>query len=53
MRAAHELAGGEKDIALYLVANEKAVPFYQKLGMTFADAVLQYNKIEWTGFTVQ
>ena len=53
MRAAHELAGGEKDIALYLVANEKAMPFYQKLGMTFADDVLQYNKIEWTGFTVQ
>lgn len=53
MSAAHELAGGEKDIALYLVANEKAVPFYQKLGMTFADDVLQYNKIEWTGFTVQ
>ncbi len=53
MRAAHELAGGEKDIALYLVANEKAVPSYQKLGMTFADGVLQYNKIEWTGFTVQ
>lgn len=53
MRAAHELAGGEKDIALYLVANEKAVPFYQKLSMTFADDVLQYNKIEWTGFTVQ
>lgn len=53
MRAAHELAGGEKDIALYLVANEKAVPFYQRLGMTFADDVLQYNKIEWTGFTVQ
>ena len=53
MRAAHELAGGEKDIALYLVANEKAVPFYQKLGMTFADDVLQYNKIEWIGFTVQ
>ena len=53
MRAAHELAGGEKDFALYLVANEKAVPFYQKLGMTFADDVLQYNKIEWTGFTVQ
>ena len=53
MRAAHELAGGEKDIALYLVANEKAVPFYQKLGMTFADDVLQYNKIEWTGFTIQ
>ena len=43
MRAAHELAGGEKDIALYLVANEKAVPFYQKLGMTFADDTTRSN----------
>lgn len=25
----------------------------EKLGMTFADGVLQYNKIEWIGFTVQ
>ena len=30
---AHEIAGGKKDIALYLVANEGAIPFYQKIGM--------------------
>ena len=53
MKTAHELAGGEKDIAVYLIANENAVPFYEKLGMKKADDVMQYNHIEWTGFTVE
>ena len=53
MKTAHELAGGEKDIAVYLIANENAVPFYEKLGMKFADDVMQYNHIEWTEWTVE
>ena len=53
MRSAHALAGGEKDIAVYLAANENAVPFYEKLGMKKADDVMQYNHIDWTGFTVE
>lgn len=53
MKTAHEIAGGEKDIAVYLIANETAVPFYQKLGMKFSDDVMQYNHIEWTEFTVE
>lgn len=53
MKTAHELAGGEKDIAVYLIANENAVPFYEKLGMTKSDDVMQYNHIDWTGFTVE
>ena len=53
MKQAHELAGGEKDIAVYLIANENAVPFYEKLGMKFADDVMQYNHIEWTDWTVE
>ena len=53
MQAAHQLAGGEKDIAVYLIVNEKAVPFYEKLGMEKADDVMQYNHIEWTDFTVE
>ena len=53
MKQAHELAGGEKDIAVYLIANENAVPFYEKLGMKFADDVMQYNHIEWTEWTVE
>lgn len=53
MKTALDKAGGEKDIAVYLIANENAVPFYEKLGMKKADDVMQYNHIEWTEFTVQ
>lgn len=53
MKKAHELAGGEKNIAVYLIANENAVPFYEKCGMKKADDVMQYNHIEWTAFTVE
>ena len=52
MKRAHELAGGEKDIAVYLVANENAIPFYEKLGMRLSDDVMQYNHIDWTEWTV-
>ena len=53
MKAAHKLAGGEKDIAVYLVADDNAVPFYEKLGMEKSTHVMQYNKIEWTKFVVE
>ena len=53
MKKAHELAGGERDIAVYLIANEKAVPFYKKLGMEFSGDVMQYNHIDWTEWTVE
>ena len=53
MKQAHEMAGGKKDIAVYLIANEQAVPFYEKLGMKKADDVMKYNHIEWTEFRVE
>ncbi len=53
MKAALELAGGERDIAVYLIANERALPFYEKLGMEKADDVMQYNHVDWTAFTVR
>ena len=53
MKTAHEVAGGEKDIAVYLIANENAIPFYEKLGMKKSVDVMQYNKIEWTEFVVE
>ncbi len=53
MKAALDLSGGEKNIAVYLAAHEKAIPFYEKLGMKKAANVMQYNHIEWTEFTVQ
>ena len=52
MQTAHQLAGGEKDIAVYLVANEKAVPFYEKCGMKKDNDVMEYNHVVWTEFTV-
>lgn len=53
MKRAHEEAGGEKDIAVYLVANENAVPFYEKLGMKKSKEVMEYSHIEWTNFVVE
>jgi len=53
MNAAHEMAGGKNDIAVYLVANDKAVPFYEKLGMEKSEDVMEFNHIEWTEFTVK
>ena len=53
MKTAHELAGGEKDIAVYLIANENAEAFYEKLGMKKANDVMQYNHIEWTEWMVK
>ena len=53
IKTAHEIAGGEKDIAIYLVANKNAIPFYEKMGMKKSKDVMQYSKIEWTDFTVE
>lgn len=53
MQRAHALAGGEQDIAVYLIANDRAVPFYEKLGMEKAEDVMAYNHIEWTPFRVE
>ena len=53
MKTAHEIAGSEKDIAVYLIANKNAIPFYEKLGMEKSTDVMQYDKTEWTKFTVE
>ena len=49
----HQLAGGEENIILYTCANENAVPFYEKLGMTRPGDMMVYDHIEWTPFTVE
>ena len=53
VKKAHDIAGGEKDIAVYLIANEDAIGFYKKIGMEKANDVMQYNKIDWTFFEVK
>ncbi len=52
MKTAHDLAGGKNDIAVYLIANENAIPFYEKLGMEKSNEVMRYDHIDWTDFTV-
>lgn len=48
------LAGGEENIIMYTCANEKAIPFYEKLGMeNIGEDVMVYNHVEWTDFTVK
>ena len=53
MKTAHHMAGGEKNIAVYLVANEQAVGFYEKIGMQKAEDVMKYSNVEWTDFVVE
>lgn len=54
VETALETAGGSRDIIVYTCANDKAVPFYEKLGMSRADAdVMQLNQVEWTPFTIE
>ncbi|MBE6753136.1 MAG: GNAT family N-acetyltransferase [Ruminococcaceae bacterium] len=52
LHMAHEKAGGEKDIIMYLCVNENAVPFYEKNGLTFCTDVMGLNRVEWTSFNV-
>ena len=53
VRKALEIAGGEKNIIMYTCANENAVPFYEKLGMTRPRDMMVYDHAEWTSFTVE
>ena len=49
----HELTGGIENIIMYTCVNEKAIPFYEKIGMTKPNDVMVYNHVEWTDFTVE
>ena len=53
VRKLHELAGGEENIIMYTCVNEKAIPFYEKIGMRKPDDVMVYNRVEWTDFVVE
>lgn len=50
VRKLHELAGGEDNIIMYTCANENAIPFYKKIGMTLSNDVMLYDHVEWTNF---
>ncbi|MBM4428448.1 MAG: GNAT family N-acetyltransferase [Chloroflexi bacterium] len=52
VETAHELAGGEKNIVLCAYVNDKAILFYEKLGMRKSDDVMEKANIDWTPFEV-
>lgn len=52
LRLAHELAGGERDIIIFVDAHRDAIPFYKKFGMRDAAEILEYDRVDWTQFTV-
>ena len=53
LKKAHELAGGEKDIAMYLCANSDDLEFYEKYGFSKSEDIMEYNQIDWTYFEVK
>lgn len=53
VRRLHALSGGEENIIMYTCANENAVGFYEKLGMSRPDDVFVFNHADWTDFTVE
>lgn len=52
VQMALDAAGGSRDIILYTCANERAIPFYEKIGMRKAEDVMVLNQVDWTAFTV-
>jgi GNAT superfamily N-acetyltransferase len=50
---ARQEAGGKKDIIVFINANENAIPFYEKNGLTRSNSVMELTDIEWTSFEVQ
>jgi GNAT superfamily N-acetyltransferase len=53
VESAHERAGGERNIIVFAYANEKAVPFYRKVGMQPSADIMEKNNAAWTEFVVQ
>jgi GNAT superfamily N-acetyltransferase len=49
---AREIAGGEKDIIVFINANDDAISFYEKNGLTRAAGVMELGNVEWTDFVV-
>jgi hypothetical protein len=45
-------AGGDKDIIMFIYANEKAIPFYEKNGLSKSTNMMELTDVDWTDFVV-
>jgi GNAT superfamily N-acetyltransferase len=52
LELAHETAGGEDDITLLLIANTRAIPFYQACGLAPMEDVFGKEARVWEHFDV-
>lgn len=52
-RQALDAAGGEENIVMYTCANEKTILFYEKMDMCAVKGTMEYNRVAWTGITVE
>jgi GNAT superfamily N-acetyltransferase len=49
---ARERAGGKENIIVFIYANDAAVGFYKKCGLTQSSSMMELTDIEWTPFEV-
>jgi len=52
IKIAREEAGGDKNIILFINANDDAIPFYKKNGLSKAESMMELSDVEWTDFVV-
>jgi hypothetical protein len=52
LKTAEVLAGGDNKVTQFLMANEKALGFYQNIGMEKAKDIFIKSSIKWTEFEV-
>ncbi len=52
MKYAHDVAGGEDDIIVFVSSHQDAYRFYEKIGMKKVNNMLGYDKAQWTDFVV-
>lgn len=52
VKISRELAGGKKDIIVFINANDDAIPFYEKSGLSKAESMMVLADVEWTDFVV-
>ena len=53
VQEAHMLAGGKDNIAMFTIANENAVGFYEKCDWKKGNDFMIYSRIKWTDFKVE
>jgi hypothetical protein len=52
IRISRTEAGGDKNIIVFIYANEEAIPFYERNGLKKSESMMELTNVEWTDFVV-